>query len=293
MNAWGGISNSVRSVAAALALCLAALPPALLLTSGPAAAQYNRQPESDVDPSIFRIDEQQYLGTKIDANFELLDEQGRQFKLGDLLGEKPLILVLSYYQCDGTCSVVNTDLRNLLQQVEWAEIGKDYRILTVTFDKLDTIATLSNFRQTLELPPYWLKGWTFAVPKDPEGIKRLTSSIGFKYWWSYQDRTFFHPGVFAFLSQEGRVTRYLYSLSTTPRDVELALIEAQQNKVRIGDIVNYAVSLCYSYNYKEGSYTYNIPLFVGAGSILLGVTSFAVSVFVYRRNRRRRREAII
>jgi protein SCO1/2 len=287
MTAWGGVFGSVKSTA--MALAIAVLP----LLASPASAQYNRQPESDVDPSIFRIDEQQYLGTKIDANFELIDEQGRTFKIGDLLGEKPLILVLAYYQCDGTCSVVNTDLRNLLQQVEWAEVGKDYRILTITFDKLDTLGTLKNFRDTLDLPPYWLKGWTFALPKDPESIKRLTSSIGFKYWWSYQDRTFFHPGVFAFLSQEGRVTRFLYSLSTNPRDVELALIEAQQNKLRVGDAINYAISLCYSYNYKEGSYTYNIPLFVGAGSMLFGVTSFAISVFVYRRHRRRRREAII
>ena len=82
----------------------------------PAAAQI-RVPESEIDPGIFRIDEKSFLGTVLNPNLAFLDETGGTVQLGSQLGGKPLILVLSYYNCDGTCSVVNRDLKALLAQV--------------------------------------------------------------------------------------------------------------------------------------------------------------------------------
>jgi len=65
------------------------------LAAFPAKAQYGGAvPVSDIDPSIFQIDETKYLGTKINGDVDLIDEQGQALKLSDKLG-KPLILVLS------------------------------------------------------------------------------------------------------------------------------------------------------------------------------------------------------
>ncbi|KAF0137020.1 MAG: hypothetical protein FD153_1814 [Rhodospirillaceae bacterium] len=81
-------------------------------------------------------------------------------------------------------------------------------------------------------------------------MKRLTDSIGFKYFWSPRDRTFFHPGVFVVLSPTGRVVRFLYSLNADALDLELALIDIRQGRVGTpGEILNFALSLCYRYNY--------------------------------------------
>ena len=131
------------------------------------------------------------------------------------------------------------------------------------------------------------RGWTFATFQNPDDIKLFTDKIGFKFFWSPADRAFFHPGAFLFLTPEGRLARVLYALNSGPMDVKLAVLDAKGGKFKPNEIVDFAVSLCYSYNYKEGKYTYNIPLFVGAGSLTLGVASFAVSVMAFRRRKKR------
>ncbi len=270
----------VRTTVTGLLLCL-------VFVASAAKAQYGRVPESYIDPGVFQIDEKRHLGAKVDKTLRLTDEKGQSFSLGEKLG-KPLILVLSYYSCDGSCSVINADLRDRLEGVEDVTLGKDFEILTVSFDEHDTLEKLGVFKQHLEETSKIGPGWTFATMENPEQIKPFADKLGFKYFWSPRDRTFFHPGAFLFLSAEGRLIRVLYSLNVEARDVELAVLDAKQGQFRPSEIVNFAASLCYSYNYKEGRYTYNIPLFVAVGSLTLGVTAFSGSVLVYRRRRRER-----
>ncbi len=255
------------------------------LAAAPAMAQYGRVPESDIDPSLFQIDETTFLGAKSNGAIPFVDGGGREFLLADML-DKPLVLVLSYYTCDGTCSVINAQFRDLLAGLSRVEAGKDFRILTLSFDKNDTTESLAEFRRQLEEEGPLDPSWTFATFKNPGQIKPFTDNIGYKYFWSPRDRTFYHPGVFLFLSPEGRLIRVLYAASTETKDVELAVLDSKVGQFRPSEIVNFAVSLCYSYNYKEGKYTFNIPLFVAAGSLLVGVSLFSVFFLVCRRRRK-------
>jgi protein SCO1 len=272
----------VRNTIIGILLCSA-------FVASAAKAQYNRVPESYIDPKVFQIDEQKHLGAKVDKNISLIDEKGKEFKLSEKLG-KPLILVLSYYSCDGSCSVINADLRDRLAGVSNIKMGEDFEVLTISFDEHDNLEKLGVFKQHLEETRKVGQGWTFATMRDPDQIKPFADKLGFKYFWSPHDRTFFHPGAFLFLSAEGRLVRVLYSLNVESDDVELAVFDAKQGKFRPSEIINFATSLCYSYNYKEGRYTYNIPLFVAVGSLTLGVTAFSGSVFVYRRRREREKK---
>jgi len=254
---------------------------AVMLPDG-AQAQMPRVPDSSIDPAVFRIDEFKFLGARPDPSTHLVDEQGNAFTLSDKLGV-PVILVLSYFNCDGTCSVVNNDLVKLLESQKAWKIGKDFRVLTVSFDPHDSFKTMADFRKRLEMPAEWTQGWTLALPNQPDETRRLADAVGFKYFWSSPDRSFLHPGVFVFLSPEGRVVRYLYSNQTRSFDIGLALTDALGEKVTPSDILNYAVSICYSYNYKDGRYKLNIPAFVGMASLIFGITLFIISVVVYRR----------
>ncbi|MEE8393328.1 MAG: SCO family protein [Rhodospirillales bacterium] len=269
---------------------LSALLPAVLLLGGafaalPAAAQYNRTPESDIDPAIFKIDETKHLGAKVDGSLGLIDGGGNEFTLSDMLGQ-PLILVFSYYTCDGSCSVINLEMAGLLADVKKLNQGEDFRVLTVSFDKNDTLETMAAFREQLEAGTKIGEGWTFALAKDHEGLKELAEKVGYKFFWSPRDRTFFHPAAFLFLSSEGRLIRVLYSSTIEAGDVELAVLDSRQGRFRPGQVIEYAVSLCYSYNYKEGRYTFNIPLFVGMGSLALGVSAFSVAALSFRRRKK-------
>ena len=97
---------------------------AFLATVTPASAQAPREPESEIDPAALKVDEIKFLGAKPNKGISLVDETGKPFTLGDKEG-KPLILVLSYYNCDGTCSVVNNDLIKLLStQSAWCLVWR-------------------------------------------------------------------------------------------------------------------------------------------------------------------------
>ena len=258
------------------------------LAAFPAKAQYGGAvPVSDIDPSIFQIDETKHLGTKINGDVQLIDERGQEFKLADKLG-KPLILVLSYYTCDGSCSVINQDLNAQLADIEGVTPGEDFNVLTISFDEHDDLNSIGVFKQHLKMTENMNGSWSFATFKDKTQIKSFAESIGFNYFWSPQDRTFFHPGAFMFLTPEGRLARVLYALNSAPQDIKLAVFDAKAGEIKPNEVIDYVISLCYSYNYAEGKYTVSIPLFVGAGALSLGVSSFAVSVLLYRRRRRGR-----
>lgn len=241
-----------------------------------------RTPESDIDPQSFAIDEQSVRGNRVLVDTVLIDEKGREFKVSDMLGQ-PLVLVMSYYTCDGTCSIINEDLAEQLKGMKRLTLGEDFKVLTVSFDKHDTLETTGAFKRHLATSAELGEGWTFAAFKNPEDIKPFTTRFDFNYYWSPQDRIFYHPGAFVFLSAEGRLIRTLYSKNVEPADVELAILDAKEGQFRPSEIVNYAISLCYSYNYKEGRYGFNIPMLVGAGSLFTGLTLFSGTLLVFRR----------
>ena len=263
-----------------------------LLVSGPALAaiKANRPIESTVDPQLFSIDEKLFLGAKLDGGIRLVDSQGDAFRLSDKLG-KPLILVLSYYQCDGTCSVVNQDLIRLLSEIKRVRVGEDFQVLTLSFDKNDTPETLAAFAKSINLPSAMEEGWTLATFGDAEAIERFTAALGFKFFWSPRDRIFFHPGIYVVLTAEGRVARFLYALNVESKDVALAITEAEGNKISASRAFEYAISLCYSYNFQEGRYTINLPVIIAGASLALGVSFFAISALVFRRRQLKVRAA--
>jgi protein SCO1/2 len=237
---------------------------------------------SVVDPNILKIDEMTHLGEKINYDFTLLDETGNNFALGDMLG-KPLILALSYYTCDGACSVINRNLKETLEGVDRWQMGKDYNVLTISFDQNDTPDTLSAFIQKTGFTDGLSPGWKMATMRNKEDIIRLTNSVGFKFFWSPRDGLFLHPNVYIMLSPEGRVTRYLYGNTITARDIQLSITKAIGEKISAANIINFVVGACYSYNYKDGKYTVNIPMIIAGGALVFGLGLIAISFLIMKR----------
>lgn len=239
--------------------------------------------ESTIDPAVVAIDESKYLGTQLDKEYVLIDERGDEFTLGDVLGQ-PLILLFSYYTCDGLCWTINKHLAVLLKKIDRFVPGKDFRVLTVSFDQHDGLEQLRNFVTKVGVADELQMGWKLAVLKNSIDIEKFTGNVGIRYFWSYRDRMFIHPNVFIFISPTGRVVRYLYGTSIGPKDMELALIDADWNKIsNSGQIINILAGVCYSYNFKEGRYTVNYPLFIGTASLLCGIGLIVVSFGLAKR----------
>jgi len=235
---------------------------------------------STLDPGVVRIDEAKFLGTPLDGSFVLLDDKGNEFTLADQMG-KPLILLFSYYTCDGVCETLNKYLAKRLTELKQTEPGRDYRALTISFDKNDNVNSLSHFSQHKVGVPENLKDrWTLSVMKNPEDIKSLTKSMGIRYFWSSRDKVFVHPNAFVFVTPKGRIARYLNGAEFTVDDLNLALIDADWEKIsHAGKIIDILAGVCFSYNFEEGKYTLNIPLLVGVSSLLSGIF---ITLFAFR-----------
>ncbi len=235
---------------------------------------------STLDPGVVRIDEAKFLGTPLDQNFVLLDENGEEFTLAEQMG-KPLILLFSYYTCDGVCETLNKYLAQRLKELKESEPTRDYRALTISFDKNDNVKSLGHFSHHKVGVPEDLKDrWKLSVMKNPEDIKRLTESLGIRYFWSSRDKVFIHPNAFIFVTPKGRVARYLHGAEFTVRDLNLALVDADwENISQAGRVIDILVGVCFSYNFEEGKYTLNIPLVVGVASLLSGIF---ITLFAFR-----------
>ncbi|MEO5339500.1 MAG: hypothetical protein H7837_03130 [Magnetococcus sp. MYC-9] len=236
---------------------------------------------SEIDPGLFRVDEEKYLGVRFGNELTLLDATGKPLKFAEL-PNLPVILVPAYYTCDGSCFTVGGALRGLTQEVKSLQAGKDFQVLFVSFDKNDTLETVHAFSRHMGLPGEGVSGWHVTLFQDADAIPQELGRLGYKYFWSPRDKTFFHPTLLIFLTAEGRVARYLNVTKATAKDVELALLEAKSNLFRPSETIDYLVSLCYSYNFKEGRYTLSIPVFVGVGSFLLGIGLLVGSLTIYR-----------
>ncbi len=278
------LKNIIGNIKKVVGVTVGAAVVVFCLASGEALAIYSGvTPDSTIDPTLLIIDEQKFLGTKIDKELEFIDVDGNEFKFKDLQGKATLFL-LSYYKCDGACPSINRDLLKHIEAIDRIKPGEYYNVLTASFDANDDMMSLKHFTKEIGIPSD-MKGWRTSILKNKEDIKKLTDSIGYKYFWSKADKTFVHPSVFILISPEGRVIRYLYSALIDEKDMELALVDANNNKATasvITDFTDIFLVACYSYNYKEGKYTINYPVFISSASLLLGVSLIVVSLTVYK-----------
>jgi len=259
----------------------------MLLFSTSAYAAYGNVPtNTDVDPTIVKIKEVNFLGQKISPDYRVVDQDGKEFTVGDMLG-KPLILALSYYRCDGACSVLNRNLWNTLQEVEQWKIGRDFNVLTVSFDRHDDSKALKKFMEYSGFKDGLPAGWKMTTLKDEKDILPLTESVGYKFFWSPRDAIFLHPNVYIMVSPKGRVTRYLYGANITGNDMDISITKAMGEELSPANVINFLVGACYSYNYKDGKYKVNIPIFVAAGGLVLGLC-LLIGSFLHMKRRKRK-----
>ena len=244
--------------------------------------------ESTIDPSVLAIKEREFLGTPMDTDYTFVDQDGQEFTLSSMMGDKPLILLFSYFTCDGICSTINRHAKSMFEKIE-RKVGKDFRVLTVSFDKNDHAHSLHHFVSEVDIPEDMKAGWKFALMKNPEDIKKFTGSVGVRFFWSYRDKVFLHPNAFIFISPEKRVVRYLYGSAFAEKDIELALIDTDWNRISESKkLIDILAGVCFSYNYEEGKYTVNYPLFIGTASLLGGILLVVISFTVTKRRKTRR-----
>ena len=103
-------------------------------------------------------------------------------------------MVFAYYDCPMLCTQVIHGLSSALGVLSLAP-GKDFEIVTVSFNPRDTPAT-ATAKKAVYLERYKQPGagaaWHFLTGDEPS-IERLTKAAGFRYAWDEDTKQFAHP----------------------------------------------------------------------------------------------------
>ncbi len=256
---------------------------ALLMSLGLAAAEVvgpmSAFREDYFDPSIMKIDESKYLGNFV-PDVSVILENGKKVKLYELFRNKPTILLLSYYTCEGSCPLRIDNLNKLIKEEESLK-ERNFNVIVLSFDKKDSLETLKKFK---EIHGPFTEHWIFGLLPEEE-IEVLTQGVGFKFFFSERDKMFVHPNVYIFVAPDGRITRYLYGVVPKERDIRIALAEAEGGKITMNSIIDMALLVCYTYDPSRSTFVINPTIiFGGIGFAALGsVLLFAFISSKFRR----------
>lgn len=250
-----------------------------------------RATDAVLSPELKAIEVTDHRGERIDPNLQFVDQDGQSVRLGDYFdGERPVILSLNYYRCRVVCSVQLNGLADGLAPLDWVPGGENFQIVTVSIDPKETPTDARKKRGTVlsGLGKGEDVGWHF-LTGDELSVRALAASLGISYAYDAEQDQYAHPGVIVFATPDGRISRYVYGLTYTPRDLKLGLLEAGEGK--IGDPVDQVYLSCFSYDASIGRYG---PFAFGIMRVGGVVTLALLGTFLlilWRRERRRTRGA--
>jgi protein SCO1/2 len=249
---------------------------------GQATGQNQNQNPAIQNPEIgFTDNTNDYLSPDI----ELINKHDSVVTLGELI-DKPTILTFVYFDCPGICTPLLNEVASLIDKVD-LELGKDYQILTVSFDpteptrlaqqkKKNLVSTLRNKQQATE-------GWKFFTARSKQ-IDKLTEEAGFHY--KPQGQEFIHSGGLIAVSPNRKITRYLKGVSFLPFEMKMSIVEAAEGKV--GPPINKVLQYCFAYDPEGQTYVADVTKISGIIIIFLAVVLFFILVF---RSRGRKNKA--
>ena len=228
--------------------------------------------------NLGKLNFEQRLGQQVSLDLEFRDEDGRQIKLKDYLGKKPVILVLGYYGCPMLCTLVLNGLVSTLQDIK-PTVGDQFEVINVSIDPHETPA-LAAAKKKSYLKQYGrhdaAKGWHFLTGEQP-AIEQLAGAVGFQYLYDAPSKQYAHPSGFLVLTPEGKVARYFFGVTYSNKELDDVLKQATSNKV--GSPIQQLFMLCFHYSPITGKYGPTIMVVVricaaltilGLGKVMMG-----------------------
>jgi protein SCO1/2 len=265
--------------AAAVALVLA-LPAAATAQMGPVPP-----PPMQATPGVLQeIGWDQKLGEQVPLDLPFRDETGKDVKLGDYFGKRPVVLSLVYYQCPMLCTLSLNGLAGALEVLSFVP-GQEFEVVTVSFDPAEG-PVLAAAKKKAYMTKYKRqgaeKGWHF-LTGPRESVDALTRAVGFRYVWDAETKQFAHPAGMLVATPQGRVSHYLFGVEYSPKDLRLALVDSAGGK--IGNAVDQVLLYCYQYDPKAGRYSASILNILRLAAV---ATVVALGGFILTTTRKRR-----
>ena len=115
-------------LSSALVVFVCALPMQLRAEASVGAAT-----QSNLPPLLREVGIDQKLNSQIPLDLMFRDEGGNEVRLGEYFGQKPVLLVLAYYDCPMLCTIVLNGVLHSVKELKY-NIGREFEVVTVNFD---------------------------------------------------------------------------------------------------------------------------------------------------------------
>ena len=277
------MANS-RVLTLALAAALTALPNDAG-AQGPAGLTPAPGDVSSARPGILgRIRIDQRLDTQLPLDLPFVDETGKDVRLGDYFGKRPVILALVYYECPMLCTQVLNGLVTALGVMNF-EPGREFDVVAVSFNPKEGPGLASQKKANyLERygRPHTSGGWHFLTGRE-ESIKRLTDAVGFRYEYDAEIKQFAHGAGVELLTPQGVISKYYFGIEFSARDLRLGIIEASER--RIGTVIDDVLLFCYHYDPATGKYGAAVLRMVRVGAVATVVVFLSFLTVSLRREK--------
>jgi protein SCO1/2 len=222
------------------------------------------------------------LNGQMPLDLSFRDETGRDVRLRDYFGQKPVVLAFVYYNCPMLCNQVQQGVVGTLRMLSFNPV-RDYEVVFVSFDPRETPdmaaekkkVALAHFRR-----PETASGWHF-LTGSKESIDAATHAANFRYSFDAKTNFFAHASGVMILTPGGRISRYFYGVEYPGRDMRLGLVEASAGK--IGTPIDHVLLFCYHYNPTAATYSASILKIIRLAGVLTIVC--IVSGILYFRRR--------
>ncbi len=280
-------------------LITAAALSAVFLTAAPLGAQAPQglapddagQPAQAKPGVLTKVGIDQKLNQQVPLDLAFVDETGRDVRLGDFFGKRPVILALVYYECPMLCTQVLNGLVSSLGVLTF-DAGREFDVVAVSINPRETPGLAAQKKQAYldrYKRPQTAAGWHFLTGKE-ENIRRLADAVGFRYAFDETIKQYAHGAGIEVLTPRGVLSKYFYGIEFSPRDIKFGVMEASEG--RVGTLIDNALLLCYHYDPATGKYGAIAlrAVRIGAVATMLAIVSF---VFVSLRKERQAHGGVV
>ncbi len=226
---------------------------------------------SDELPKVLHIVKvEQRLNSMLPLDAQFSDETGKQVRLGDYFGKRPVVLLEVYYECKMLCS---EELKGLVGAIDMLSLkpGKDYDIVVVSIDPSENQVQAAQAKATYLARyghPETANGWHFLTGTQ-QNIDAVCAATGFGYVkmpTAEKGYQYAHASAIEIVTPQGRIAQYYLGVEYSPKDVLLGLVEASSNK--IGTPVENILTYCYHYDPTKNHQTLIVARVVQLGGIV-------------------------
>ena len=236
---------SVREVML-VALC------GILVIPAGVAAQVATQTPAEI-AAVNQIDKR--YDSLVPRELSFLDDRGYRVKLGDFLGERPVVISLNYSDCPMLCNVM---LREFVVAASGAQLraGEDFEFVSISIDPQESVQRAASTKaKYVELSgdPESAKGWHF-LTGERTSIDAAAQAVGVSYVYLPDRKEYSHPAVFVVVTPDGRISQYLQGAGLESETLRLTLVDASQGK--LGTATDWFVLACFVYDPNSNSYAF-------------------------------------